>query len=127
MTRINCVPPSELSGPHLVAEYRELPRIFALVRAASERGETPDDPRNPRIYVLGKGHVRFFYPRLGYLAARQAQLIAEMQSRGYKPSFTDPLELLTGIEACWCGDWQPDDLALSLNRARIAERTPNKA
>ncbi|MEM9964280.1 MAG: pyrimidine dimer DNA glycosylase/endonuclease V, partial [Asticcacaulis sp.] len=112
--------------PHLVAEYRELPRIFALVRAASMRGETPDDPRNPRTYVLGKGHVRFFYPRLGYLALRQAQLIAEMQSRGYKPSFTNSSELLTGIDACWCGDWQPDDLALSLNRARIAERTPAK-
>lgn len=126
MTRINCVPPSELSGPHLVAEYRELPRIFALVRAASGRGETPDDPRNPRTYVLGKGHVRFFYPRLGYLASRQAQLIAEMQARGYKPSFTNSSELLSGIDACWCGDWQPDDRALSLNRARIAERTPAK-
>ncbi|MFT4091184.1 MAG: pyrimidine dimer DNA glycosylase/endonuclease V [Asticcacaulis sp.] len=127
MTRINCVPVTELSGPHLVAEYRELPRIFALVRAASERGETPDDPRNPRTYVLGKGHVRFFYPRLGYLATRQAQLIAEMLNRGYKPSFTDPSELLTGIDASWCNDWLPDDQALSLNRARIAERTPAKS
>lgn len=127
MTRINCVPPSELSGPHLVAEYRELPRIFALVRAASARGETPDDPRNPLTYVLGKGHVRFFYPRLAWLAERQAQLIAEMLSRGYKPTFTDPSELLLDIEVCWCGQWQPDSEALALNRARIAERTPTPA
>jgi len=126
MTRINCVPPSELSGPHLVAEYRELPRIFALVRAASARGETPDDPRNPHSYVLGKGHVRFFYPRLGYLADRQAQLVAEMQARGYRPAFTDPSALLNDIDPSWCGHWQPDAAALSLNRARIAERTPNK-
>ena len=60
MTRINCVPPSELTVQHLVAEYRELPRIFALVRAAIARGERPDDTRNPTEYRLGSGHVRFF-------------------------------------------------------------------
>ena len=47
MTRINGIPPQELTGPHLVAEYRELPRIFALVRAAAARGARPEDPRNP--------------------------------------------------------------------------------
>ncbi|CUW45036.1 endonuclease V [Brucella vulpis] len=78
MTRINCIPPAELTGPHLVAEYRELPRVFALVRAAIQRGEAPQDPRNPQQYTLGAGHVRFFYARLGYLAKRQAALIAEM-------------------------------------------------
>lgn len=30
MTRINCVPVRELGGKHLVAEYRELPRVYAL-------------------------------------------------------------------------------------------------
>lgn len=60
MTRINCIPPRELSREHLIAEYRELPRIFALVRAAIARGESPDDPRNPTSYTLGAGHVRFF-------------------------------------------------------------------
>ncbi len=88
MTRINCIPTSELSGPHLVAEYRELPRVFALVRAAISRGESPTDPRNPPAYTLGKGHVRFIYSRFSYLAKRQASLIAEMQRRGYRPSST---------------------------------------
>ncbi len=37
MTRINCVPVEELSGPHLVAEYRELPRVFALAQRAATR------------------------------------------------------------------------------------------
>jgi len=122
MTRINCIPPAELTSRHLVAEYRELPRIFALVRAAIARGEVPDDPRNPRDYVLGAGHVRFFYGRLGYLVRRQAGLIAEMQARGYRPAFTDPNALLAGIPAEWCLDWQPTDAAIAANRARIAER-----
>jgi deoxyribonuclease (pyrimidine dimer) len=127
MTRINCVPPSELTAQHLVAEYRELPRIFALVRAAIARGERPNDTRNPTEYRLGSGHVRFFYPRLLYLARRQASLIAEMQSRGYRPAFTDPAVLLAGIPAEWCNDWQPTPEAQAANRARISERLATSA
>lgn len=122
MTRINCIPPSELVGQHLVAEYRELPRIFALVRAAMARGERPDDPRNPLEYRLGAGHVRFFYRRLGYLAKRQADLVAEMKARGYQPTFTDTERLLDGFPPAWCADWQPTAEALAANRARIADR-----
>ncbi|PRD58418.1 pyrimidine dimer DNA glycosylase/endonuclease V [Phyllobacterium myrsinacearum] len=122
MTRINCIPSSELTGPHLVAEYRELPRVFALVRAAIARGETPDDRRNPSSYTLGTGHVRFFYPRLGYLAKRQAQLVAEMRARGYAPQFADTDQLLAGFPVEWCADWQPTGEAMRINRARIAER-----
>ena len=122
MTRINCIPPSELSGQHLVAEYRELPRIFALVRAAVARGERPDDRRNPSQYCLGAGHVRFFYGRLGFLAKRQAALVAEMLTRGYRPGFTETERLLDGFPEAWCQDWQPTPEAIAINRARIAER-----
>lgn len=122
MTRINCIPPNELARPHLVAEYRELPRVFALVRAAIARQERPDDPRNPCEYCLGAGHVRFFYSRLGYLARRQAALVAEMKARGYQPLFTDTHHLLDGFPEAWCQDWEPTAEALALNRARIADR-----
>lgn len=122
MTRINCVPPGELSGPHLVAEYRELPRVFALVRAAAARGERPDDPRNPRRYVLGAGHVRFHYPLCGYLVRRHRALVAEMLARGYKPGMPDAGSMADGVAADWMGDWKPDEAALALNRARIAAR-----
>lgn len=123
MTRINCIPPHELSGPHLVAEYRELPRVFALVRAAIARGEKPDDPRNPLEYRLGSGHVRFFYCRLGYLAHRQASLVQEMRARGYQPQYDNALALLDGLPAEWCQSWEPTPEAVALNKARIAERT----
>lgn len=122
MTRINCIPPAELTRQHLVAEYRELPRIFALVREAIARGERPEDRRNPREYTLGTGHVRFFYARLGYLVRRQRLLIAEMQARGYRPSFVEVEHLIEGIAVEWCADWEPTDVAMAVNRARIAER-----
>lgn len=122
MTRINCIPPHELTGPHLVAEYRELPRVFALVRAAIERGERPDDPRNPAQYTLGVGHVRFFYCRLGYLVRRQASLVEEMKTRGFHPKYDDVCGLLDGFPKEWCQDWEPTPDAVRHNRARIAER-----
>ena len=127
MTRINCIPPRELSPAHLVAEYRELPRIFGLVRAAIARGESPLDPRNPAEYRLGAGHVRFFYPRLGWLLARQVALVAEMRARGYAPSFGDPESLIASIPSEWLGDWQPTPEALAQNRARIAARLAEAA
>lgn len=121
MTRINVVPPTELSDKHLGAEYRELPRVFALVRAAAERGEQPTDPRNPAAYRLGPGHVRFFYPRLGWLARRHRELVQECQRRGRRVAYPDPPA--DGIPLEWFGDWKPQPQDLDINRQRIKERT----
>lgn len=123
MTRINCIPVTELHNRHLVAEYRELPRIFGLVRAADARGEEPDDRRNPNTYVLGTGHVRFFYRRLGYLADRYIQLCAEMKRRGFRVTYDeDPRVVHADIPAKWWGMWRPQLVALDINRGRIAAR-----
>ena len=122
MTRINCISPAELSQLHLIAEYRELPRVFALVRQAAARGERPDDPRNPGEYTLGRGHLRFFYPRLGYLLARQTALITEMQRRGYRTLYSSVDQLSDGIPEGWLGEWEPTQSAITLNRARIKLR-----
>jgi hypothetical protein len=124
MTRINVVPPSELHTKHLVAEYRELPRIFALVRAAQARGKTPSTLGAPARYTLGRGHVLFFYDKLAWLLARQKSLVAEMVARGYSPQFTQTDELLDAIAPEWINDWVPDEEALAINRQRIMDRSP---
>ncbi|MGB6006868.1 pyrimidine dimer DNA glycosylase/endonuclease V [Castellaniella sp.] len=119
MTRINCIPVQELSGPHLVAEYRELPRVFALAQKAAVRGR----PDQPGQYVLGKGHMLFFYTRLGYLARRHAELVREMKRRGYKPSFEGiQRKDFPAIPDDYWGDWAPTPEAMALNRARIEAR-----
>ena len=120
MTRINCIPVEELSGPHLVAEYRELPRVFALAGKAAARG----DLTGPDCYTLGKGHMRFFYVRLDYLVRRHQALVAEMRRRGFQPRFDGVTRAsFPDIPAhCW-QDWTPTADAMALNRARIAERT----
>lgn len=122
ITRINVVPPSELNVKHLVAEYRELPRIFAYVKRAVDNGHTVATVSCPRQYTLGTGHCRFFYKRLGWLARRQQALIDEMLRRGYKPTFLDAASLLDGIPEEWHGDWTPTRQAKHINRLRIAER-----
>lgn len=119
MTRINCIPVEELSTPHLVAEYRELPRVFSLAQRAWERGRYSQ----PDAYTLGKGHILFFYTRLGFLAKRHAQLINEMKRRGYKPAYS-PItrDSYPAIPDALWGDWQPTLDAMRLNRQRIADR-----
>lgn len=129
MTRINVVPVEELTREHLVAEYRELPRIFGCVRAAIERGERPDDPRNPTKYCLGKGHMRFFYDKLRFLYFRHAELVGEMQRRGYKPVFGEPplIGVTGGPEFdVWWNDYNPTPEALALNRERINARLSSR-
>lgn len=122
MTRINCIPPADLTRQHLISEYKEIPRAIGLARAAIERGERPGH-NSPPAYTMGKGHVRFFYPRLGYIAARHAELVREMLSRGYSPNFTACLRAGNpDIPSEWWGDWTPDAEAMVINRARIAER-----
>ena len=116
MTRINCVPASELSRQHLIAEYRELPRVFSLARVCHDA---------PAEYTLGKGHVKFFYNKLLYLANRQRELVAEMRRRGYYPQF-DPQQLHAhwyAIKPELFGDWAPTAKALQINRDRILERS----
>lgn len=119
MTRINCIPVQELSDKHLGAEYRELPRIFGLVRKAIERGERPNPDAIPE-YTLDKGHCRFFYPRLNYLAIRYAAVVAECRRRGRKVNH--PKLPTARIPSEWFQNWYPTPEAEKINRARITER-----
>lgn len=122
MTRINCVPPQTLSRQHLVAEYRELPRIFKQAAAAYERGEDPDTL--PDTYRLGTGHVKFFYRRQWWLRTRYAELRQEMRRRGYQVrvpwSITQPSESLPPE---WQHGWEPTPEAVSVNVQRLEERS----
>lgn len=111
MTRINCVPVEELTRQHLIAEYRELPRVFKLARVVKNP---------PPEYTLGKGHVTFFYDKLKYCFLRFEELVAEMQKRGYKPQHLHA-PLWSGPSELW-NDWTPTEEAKAINRARIRER-----
>lgn len=124
LTRINCVPVEELTNKHLVAEYRELPRLFVLIKKAFDRGELPGS-NAPQKYTLGKGHVRFFYDKIPFLLSRQRELISVMIERGYSPRFTNTDELLlivADLPDTWFKEWTPSEEDKTINRNRIRER-----
>ena len=117
MTRINCIPVTELHYKHLVAEYRELPRVFGLARYTAQA---------PKEYTLGKGHVLFFYDKLAWLYYRQCGLYDEMKRRGYKPTYNpDSLfaQYYVRKHHLW-NEWAPTPEAIAINRQRLAERLP---
>ena len=111
MTRINTVDPKVLTDQHLLAEHRELPRIFPLARAALERG----DVSGPERYTMGAGHVRFFYQRTAWLAVRHRALTAECERRGFRVQRGE-LVPIKGVE------WAPDDDDVVVNLERLREK-----
>jgi len=122
MTRINLVEPSSLHQKHLLAEYRELPRVFALVQAAELRGLRPGTAGIPAEFCLGTGHVKFFYNKLQFLTDRFYQLVTECKARGFNIAHTQPPFVITS--SWWWGNYTPTPQAIALSAARIKERTP---
>ena len=120
MTRINCVPVTELVDKHLIAEYRELPRVFKLARSVGDKEVAG--------YTMGRGHVTFFYNKLLWCYKRQHALCNEMKRRGFKPNFvpTDlSLQWKPRKPDLW-NDWEPSEKDMEINRARIKERLDGK-
>lgn len=113
MTRINVISPSELSSKHLVAEYRELPRISKLSRPLKDNEKLSD-------YVLGKGHCKFFYDKGLFLKKRfENEIVPEMKRRGFKTNFTKYRLHDDGLNK----DYKPTYNAVIINKIRIKQRT----
>ena len=76
MTRINLIDPSLLHNKHLLAEHREIKRIPNVILKGkySLKGA-------PSEYVLGTGHVKFFYDKILFLYERYIKLYYECNER----------------------------------------------
>lgn len=121
MTRINLVDPSELHRSHLVSEYREIVRVFALARKNQWQMHKK---KIPSEYTLGTGHVTFFMPKLKFISERYDALCDEMLKRGYTCNRVPKEELHQGIDKSMFWDYKPTKEALELNRQRITDRMP---
>lgn len=126
MTRINVVPPSELTNKHLVAEIHEITRVYGLVRKAQDRKinkyNFKDKIKQPAAYTMGTGHVYFMYDKLGFITERYYELNEEALRRNFKVNPIDRHTLTDGIQAWWFGDYLPTQEAIEINRNRIEER-----
>ena len=118
MTRINLIPVEDLYDQHLMAEYRELPRIFSYVE------KLKDVPKDiPARYTMGKGHVKFFADKLTFLLGRQGNLIFELLKRDFKIKF-NLQELYSRYEIIdekFKKDYYPTKEEIEISRQRINE------
>lgn len=121
MTRINVVEPSELHYKHLVAEYKEITRVFGLARK-NQRDILGLRKKLPAEYTLGIGHVLFFMNKLKFIADRYESLTKEMLRRGYKPNPIPRENLLAGIDLKLIKDYITTAEAIKINRQRIQDR-----
>lgn len=116
MTRINVIPVYELSDQHLLAEYRELPRV---IKQNLDLTDT-----NIR-YHLGRGHMKWARRHWKFALNRYYELFTEMIYRGFSPKYS-PAELeqyVVELSEEWpYADYIVDKTDIALNRDRIRSR-----
>ena len=119
MTRINIgIPPKQLTDKHLMAEHRELKRIPNVVSRGRYNLKT-----SPKEFTLGKGHVSFFYTRLGYLRKRYLELYNECRARGF--NVQSYISSWDGVPEELMGDYTPTERDIQIVSERIADRLAN--
>ena len=115
------MPVQELHYKHLIAEAREITRVFAVSRN-NQRDIMGGRKTIPTAYTLGTNHVIFFCNKLQYITERYQQLTQEMLDRGYKPNPINVKDLLDGIDPKMYNPYVPTSEAIKINRQRINER-----
>ena len=114
MTRINVVPVDTLCDQHLLAEWRELPRMNGFA-------EKCVDGTIPRCYVLGTGHMKFFLDKGIFLEHRHRELTNELLRRGFNLIDRSQFKMSDRFGR---NDYVPTIQALQLNEERIRRRMP---
>lgn len=124
MTRINVIDVSLLADQHLMAEYRELPMVAGSLRRSlkSKNGL----PKISDKYILGKGHVSFFYNKGLFLYRRYNAIIEELLKRGYKLDSNRDIDFETFKNNGLYGDWIANNNDLLINVNRINQRLLEK-
>lgn len=129
MTRINLVDPQHLTNSHLMAEYRELPRIFTAMHKHADSGKSPADFDIPDTYKLGKGHVTFFYNKLRWLQSRYTWLHAELSLRKFNIDHSLYDEIVRSAYTLLDTQWglqsiyyEPKPEEVYINMARLVKR-----
>ena len=126
MTRINLVEPHQLTDKHLMAEYRELPRIFTAVLKLQAQGKTLANVTIPEHYVLGKGHMKFFYNKIGWLINRYSDLFKELITRGFQLDrvlYSKVYDSALDIYLVWHHRYTPRPEDIYLNMVRLCKRS----
>jgi deoxyribonuclease (pyrimidine dimer) len=116
MTRVNVgILPEELPNKLLIGEHREIKRIPNAVR--SGRFSLANQPK---LFTLGKGHVKFFYDKLLFLRNRYESLYGECLKRGF--NVTNFSSAWDDVPQEYLGDYVPTHRDRLILLERIASR-----
>lgn len=127
MTRINAdIDPRTLKRLHLIAEYREIVMVPAsLMRSLRSRSKADILKGIPPKFTLNRGHVTFFYNKLGFLLQRFEKLVVEMERRGYKAD-RDRRFMFDLLDEDWFGLWTATAEDNAIVQERIDYRISQK-
>lgn len=124
MTRVNIIPVQELTDQHLFAEYREITRLFALVKQACDK--YPINTVLKKVvptYRLSTGHVVFFYDKLDFIERRYFELKDEVLKRGFNITLKDDItEFRQIIDKRFYNDFMPNKNDMAINIERLIEK-----
>lgn len=112
MTRINTIDPQHLLDQHLMAEYREITRVSSLSKHTVQ----------PKQYIMGTGHVKFFYDKGLFLAKRREELYNELVRRNYNVTWFEYVAHLVSLHK----DWQPAAADHIVSIGRLHEKLVDK-
>ena len=136
MTRINIIPPRYLANRHLVAEFTELPRLAPyLQKTLQQKSPAVIKKEIAPHYILGKGHVYFWYDKIPFLQKRYESLAKEMTRRGMvvnKESYDKNqkrfllLVRRKELRKDFFVPYRPNMTDININAARIATRINEK-
>lgn len=116
MTRVNTIDPKFLLDQHLTREYQEITRVSSLARAYTAKDKVPKE------YVLGTGHVLFFYDKGEFLRKRCELLYAECKRRGFNVEYKEYRPHPEGLN----NDWNPSLTDHLVNLSRLQEKLDMK-
>ncbi len=126
MTRINLVPPSELSDQHLIAEYREIFMVgSSLQRSLKSPRWVSISQQLPDTFRLNSGHVKFFYNKGLYLHRRYLMISKEMRYRNMKPDNKRLFKTEQWPDELY-NDWSASIADMEIVRERIKQKISQK-
>ena len=77
-------------------------------------------------FILGKGHMKFFYNKIGWLLNRYNKLRYELLERGYQLDnklYHSVVKSVYRIATMWYSDYQPKPEDIYLNMVRLCKRS----
>lgn len=122
MTRINVgIDPRRLPDKLLLAEHREIKRIPNAV-FKHYVVENKSFPHIPPKFILGRGHVTFFYNKLNFLWRRYIDIHNECISRGFNVKDYYLSFLRIPYNRTFFGNYKPTERDVKIIKGRLREK-----